>query len=299
MVFVGLHIHKTAGTSLLRYLETHAGERLYGSYSLRNLRRLEMPLWAYDNKGEKDIFWGHSIYESFFYGMTKPARLFTFLREPQQRIVSWYKMLHRRKKLKKNCTTLEEFAAKHSNSMSKMLVNRFPTLAGDKDQRLSQRALMVLEQMTFVGLQANFSEHLKLLLELMNVPVQKDLLLARHNTDKPKRGLDIGDVAFVDKFNEEDHLLYEEAARRYFDSPVSPDRNVTWSSGFGLNQTERENLLTVQRQAAQRKFISSLQYSIGDMALESHLEQMVSSYGSALELFHKKILRGSQDGDFE
>ena len=75
MPFIGLHIHKTAGTSLLRYLEQQAPMRLYGAYALRNFRLLEIPLWASTNLTTRDIFWGHAIYESFFYDLAQPVQL--------------------------------------------------------------------------------------------------------------------------------------------------------------------------------------------------------------------------------
>ncbi|MEB3334046.1 MAG: sulfotransferase family 2 domain-containing protein [Cyanobacteriota bacterium] len=289
MPFVGLHIHKTAGTSLLRYLEEAAPLRLYGAYSLRNFRLLEQPLWASQNLTSRDIFWGHSIYESFFYDLSVPTRLFTFLRDPQERILSWFNMLKRRKKLKKAGLSLEEFALAHDNSMCAMLVSRFPSLIGDPTARLSEQAMNVLNQMSFVGFQSHFDQHLPILLELMNISVRSDLLKKRHNIARSPMQISKADQDSLAGLNEEDHLLYAKASERYIQNPLNPERKVDFHNMVGISEAERSLIKKKQTKSAQRKYISSLRFSLGDAGVEEHVKIVTGAYANCSRVLDKLI----------
>lgn len=302
--FIGLHIHKTAGTSFLRYLEKMAPDRLYGAYALRNLRRLEIPLWATNNLTSKDIFWGHAIYESFFYNISTNVRLFTFLREPNQRLISWFRMLERRKKLKDPEKRLEKFATSHSNSMTKMLVSRFPSLAGPKTDRLSDQALNVLEHMGFIGFQAAFSQHLPVLLEWMKVPIGEDLIGARHNIAKTDQQCSESEAEILDLMNDEDQRFYELAYQRYYNNPLNPERSVNLGLINNASSDTKHTIKLSQTRSAQRKYVSSLRFSIGEMGVEDHLRQMQTGYAQSLSLWERMLKRSSMkdqldEGDYE
>ena len=284
MPFIGLHIHKTAGTSFLRYLEKMAPDRLYGAYSLRNLRRLEIPLWATPNLTSKDIFWGHMIYESFFYDIPTDLRLFTVIREPNQRLISWFRMLERRKKLKESSMSLEEFATIHANSMTKMLISRFPSLAGSKADRLSDRAMNVIEHMGFVGFQSVFSEHLPMLLEWMKVPISKDLLQARHNIANIDNKCTESESQILDLMNDEDQRFYQLAYQRYYNHPLNEERSVNYATM--TNTFEAKHSIKLQQtKSAQHKYIKSLRFSIGEAGVEDHLRSMEVGYSHCLSLW--------------
>jgi hypothetical protein len=287
MSFVGLHIHKTAGTSFLRYIEEVSPLRLYGAYSLRNFRMLEQPLWATQNLTSRDIFWGHSIYESFFYDLSVPIRLFTFLRDPQERIISWFNMLKRRNKLKKFGLTLEEFATAHDNSMSKMLVTRFPSLIGDPTARLADQAMNVLNQMGFIGFQSHYDQHLPLLLEWMKVPILPELVQRRHNIAKASKKIAATDQASLAGLNEEDHLLFVNASKEYLHEPLHCDRNIEFRKITRIGQAERSAIKHKQTKSAQRKYINSLRFSLGDAGVDEHIKMMSESYGNCSLLFDK------------
>ena len=291
MPFIGLHIHKTAGTSVLRYLERHAPSRLYGAYALRNFRLLELPLWASANLTSRDIFWGHAIYESFFYDVAEPVRLFTFLRDPTERIISWYSMLKRRKKLKKSAISLEAFATAHSNSMCRMLVMRFPSLVEDESALLSDQAMAVLEKMGFVGFQCHYSDHFTQLLEWMRVPICTQTLGARHNTAKKSSALDWEDQALLQRLNDQDHRLYALAYERYGAQPLHPERQLLMDSLISMANVDRAAIRQKQLKSAQKKFVSSLRFSLGDVGMESYVCRLNASFGACERVLDKALKR--------
>ncbi|MGB7565032.1 MAG: hypothetical protein WBM08_09790 [Prochlorococcaceae cyanobacterium] len=295
MPFVGLHIHKTAGTSLLRYFEQQVPFRLYGAYSLRNFRLLELPLWASTNLTSRDIFWGHAIYESFFYDVAKPLNLFTFLRDPSERIHSWYSMLKRRKKLKKSAASLEMFATSHANSICLMLVTRFPSLVGDPTASLSDQALSVLEHMGFVGFQCHYSSHLPQMLEWMQVPISSDTVNARHNTAKRALKIDPAEQRLLDQLNEEDNRLYTLAFQRYADQPLNPERQVNLGSLLSNSAIDRQKIRTRQTKNAQRKFINSLRHSLGDVGVEAYLRSLNKTFGQCEYLLDKALAHSNSE----
>ena len=293
MPFVGLHIHKTAGTSLLRYFEQQVPLRLYGAYSLRNYRLLELPLWVSTNLTSRDIFWGHAIYESFFYDIIEPLSLFTFLRDPSERIYSWYSMLKRRKKLKKSATSLEIFAISHANSICLMLVTRFPSLVGDPSASLSDQALSVLDQMGFVGFQSHYTNHLPMMLKWMDVPISSDSLSARHNTAKRTLAIEPKEQRLLDQVNEEDNRLYVLAYERYADQPLNPERKVDLKSLLSSSPDERQKIRNKQTKNAQKKFISSLRHSLGDVGVEAYIRSLNSTFGQCEHLLSKALAYSS------
>ena len=298
MPFVGLHIHKTAGTSLLRYLEQEVPFRLYGAYALRNSRLLEMPLWASTNLTSRDIFWGHSIYESFFYDVAEPLNLFTFLRDPSERIYSWYSMLRRRKKLEKTVTRLNDFAALHANSMCLMLVTRFQSLAGDPLASLTDQALSVLDQMGFIGFQSHYSSHLPLMLDWMRVPINPKTLSVRHNTAKGALAIDPADKEMLDKVNEEDNHLYKLAYERFANQPLNPGRKVDFNSLLSSCAADRQKIRDRQTKNAQKKFIRELRHSLGDVGVEAYVRSLNKTFGQCEDLL-KKILAHSNSESAE
>lgn len=290
-MFVGLHIHKTAGTSLLRYLETTAPKRLYGAYSLRNYRQSELPLWASAVPLTKDIFWGHSIYESFFYHTISPISLFTFLRDPSERIISWYSMLRRRKKLKKSGLSLQSFAEAHSNSICKMLISRFPSLSGSSETSLSERAFSVLTHMSFVGFQCQYTDDLRLLLEWMKIPVNEKKIGNRHNIARKAHAIDNADQMMLNRFNREDNLLYERAFDCFSSSALRSDKKLSLHSLASASGLDTDRISSEQRNSAQKKFILSLRGSIGEVGVESYITQVRSSFevceGLAIAAFNR------------
>ena len=291
-MFVGLHIHKTAGTSLLRYLESSSPKRLYGAYALRNYRQCELPLWASPAPLTKDIFWGHTIYESFFYHAISPIYLFTFLRDPSERIISWYSMLRRRKKLKKLGMSLESFAEAHSNSICKMLVNRFPSLCGATEASLSEQAFTVLTHMTFVGFQCQYTDDLRLVLEWMKVPINEKKISTRHNIAKKAHSIDNADQMMLNGLNREDNLLYERAFEYFSSSTLRADNKLLLHSLASASGLDPDRIFSEQRNAAQKKFILSLRGSIGEVGVESYITQIRSGFelceGLATAAFSRK-----------
>jgi len=288
MPFIGLHIHKTAGTSLLRYLEKHATSRLYGAYSLRNYRLIELPLWASANLTSRDIFWGHAIYESFFYDIVDPIKLFTFLREPSERIVSWYNMLKRRNKLKKSAVDLYTFASAHNNSICRMLIARFPSLVEDDTAPQAYQAMQILEKMGFVGFQCHFTDHIIQLLDWMGVPIFRDSLIERHNTGRQESKTMLKSLEVLRQLNDQDYHLYNMAYKRYGSQPINHERHILMSSIKSIN---KESIRHRQVKSAQKKFLSSLRFSIGDAGVESYVKLLNSRFESCENSLNNVLTR--------
>ena len=94
LIYLGLHIHKTAGTTLLEHFCKHIDTGKYKD--TRSFFNYQNGIHSYDEisscaKRKTWLIWGHAVDESMLYGLKKKVFLFAFLRNPVDRIISWYK----------------------------------------------------------------------------------------------------------------------------------------------------------------------------------------------------------------
>lgn len=164
---VGLHIQKTAGSSLIAAIEQC---RPYPYFiQLTNLKRLFMEGKAFpeeiNDSSLVGVIFGHHVNERIFASF--PDReyfLFTFIRDPRKLLVSHYAFHCRLRKAQGNAPiSFEEFyVLRPKNFICAELVNRFPTLAGT-DGDMLVRAKNVLQCFDFIASTEDLQEKLPLL----------------------------------------------------------------------------------------------------------------------------------------
>jgi hypothetical protein len=204
-IFIGLHVHKAAGTTLQIHFEQHLRSHLVVTSPIVNYQfgRVffdELPKAALP---KKQVIWGHDVQESMLYDLGRDYFLFTFLREPVERVISWYKYEHRKRGLKQS---FENFVGRHANFMCKMIISAFPSLDTSGSDDTADKALSILEKFNFIGTQENFAEHSRILLDYIGVPPISEAFRANEN---PKGGSSKYDNNLVKEFNQDDIKLYE------------------------------------------------------------------------------------------
>ncbi len=103
---VFLHIQKTAGTSMQNHLRDCFGERLFSEHSDSLFQYAPGELSVYD------AFAGHFNFDSLRFIPRQTLSIFTFLREPQKRLLSLYYFLRAHEPTAKNFNKEMEFANK-------------------------------------------------------------------------------------------------------------------------------------------------------------------------------------------
>ena len=174
-----------------------------------------------------------------------------------------------------------------------MLVTRFPSLVGDPSASLSDQALSVLDQMGFVGFQSHYTNHLPMMLKWMDVPISSDSLSARHNTAKRTLAIEPKEQRLLDQVNEEDNRLYVLAYERYADQPLNPERKVDLKSLLSSSPDERQKIRNKQTKNAQKKFITTLRHSLGDVGFEAYIRSLNSTFGQCEHLLSKALAYSS------
>jgi len=204
-IFVGLHLHKAAGTTLQIHFEQNLRSHLtvtspivnyqYGRVFFDELPKSAVP--------KKKVIWGHDVKESMLYGIQRDYFLFTFLREPVGRIISWYKYEQRKRNLTQ---TFKTFVELRSNFMCKMIIEAFPSLDTSNSEGFADKASSILDKFNFIGTQENFSEHSKILLGYMGIPPIEEGFRANVN---PESSASDDEINFAKEFNQEDIKLFE------------------------------------------------------------------------------------------
>ena len=233
LIYFGLHIQKTAGTTLTMHLRQHVNIEKYktagANYYYQNgvCPIDELPLSI---KKKLLIIWGHDAHESMLYKLDKKVFLFTFLRHPVDRAISWYKF--RRDRLNRK-ESFKEFVKSRSNHMCKMLIRKFPSLVSSKEESLSLKAISVLNHFNFIGCQENFTNHSKLLLQKMRLPLIEEVI--KYNVSKSN---DTFDQDLVAEKNQEDLNLYKNFfADNSAENPYSNELVADTCSLFGERST--------------------------------------------------------------
>jgi Sulfotransferase family len=227
-LYIGLHIHKCAGTSLQIHLaqsDTN-GTWFWHTNPIVNYRQSKPEVEERNLVARQDVrvIWGHQVQDYFLqFFVERPIFLFTFLRDPVKRMVSWYKYDARRYlEINGNLDgfdSFNEYAAKRKNQICHFILKRFPNLVNNDFSELHDRTISVLEQFAFIGLQEDFQAGANRLMKFMKVPILPEDL--RRNVDAGEIYLDYSPDQIAD-LNSSDIKLYKYVKSRYQASPI-PD----------------------------------------------------------------------------
>lgn len=199
---VFIHIRKTAGTSIQRHLHDHFSEAEYYRENEDRLHR-----YSPSQLSGYNLYAGHFSYDSIRYIPRRNIGIFTFVREPQSRLLSQYyfyrayepsNRLYAEKEDFANRLSAEEFfensdirASSHFwNNMCWAVMGQRKwrewqsTLAAEKDP--GARAELVetgfrptiakrLGEFFFIGMQEDFDRSVKLLFQLLKLPPPREI----------------------------------------------------------------------------------------------------------------------------
>jgi hypothetical protein len=207
-------------------------------------------------------------------------------------------MLLRRKKLKTAEINLETFAKAHSNSICRMLIDRFPSLITTPSASLAEQAMGVLDTMGFVGFQEHYTEQLPLLLDWMKVSVCLQTIHERHNTAKKSLKISKKMGSLLEELNDQDQLLYDLAYDRYGKNPLHPERQWLGGSLPSLSNINRDYIRARQIKTAQKKFLNSLRFSLGDAGVESYIRTISQNLSDCKNLLSEDAYSRSRDLDY-
>ncbi len=228
ILYVGLHVHKCAGTSLqVHFKKTYGSTKLFWhtnpilNYQEANL---EIEDRSFPSRSKVKLIWGHEVHDYFLNLFAhRPIFLFTFLRHPTTRMLSWYKYDAREHMRNKgnldNLPSFFNYVQSRQNHMCHFIVSRFPKLADHGRDSLHSKAISILDKFAFVGIQEDFERGANLLMKVMeSPPIPK----------RTKQNIDDGNITVdydqkqLESLNESDLLLYEYVVKRYQKDP-QPD----------------------------------------------------------------------------
>lgn len=223
--FLGLHIPKTAGSTLISLLRDKLGDQHFHSYSslienaMNGIPLIEEKL---DTTKLKATF-GHMVNEkTCLYFPNREIYFLTLLREPIKRTISHYYHTNKSKEDKDKVDLTTFLKSKNPNLMCDMITRRFKIFLDDSDTDLPlhQQALKILKAFKFVCLTEEFDSMINLLLQDMGISPAIDELERKNVTKKVDKTLrqDILDWEAIKNHNQEDIALYNyflDARRRH------------------------------------------------------------------------------------
>lgn len=214
-VFIGLHIPKTAGMTLINLLINKLGNQSFLPYSshLENADN-EIPFIEeiLDTTKLKVVF-GHIIdQESCLSFCNRQIYLFTILRDPIKRVASHYYHYKRGCEYYNfNIPSLEDFlkVRARNNLMCSMITTKFSLFLDDEDLNLPlhQRAIKILKSFNFICLTEEFDLMINLLFQDIGIEF-KTTDITRANIGSKNKQKDFLDLELIRKYNHEDISLY-------------------------------------------------------------------------------------------
>jgi hypothetical protein len=240
-LYLGLHIQKCAGTSLQVHLEECPRSNTWFWHTSPdiNYRNSAAEVEA-RNLASRDavrVIWGHEVFAHFMgFFPERPVYLFTFLRHPARRLISWYK--YEARGYERAHGTLdgfeffEQYLKKRQDHMCRFILNRFPQLDTSDSDELHQRAISILDKFAFVGLQENFQVGADRLMEFLGLPLFPENM--KRNVDDGKMSLEY-DLETIVANNTHDFALYEYALARYLDAPLPDKDRLVNPRDYGIN----------------------------------------------------------------
>lgn len=238
-IYIGTHIPKTAGTSLIKRVENGMDSRYYHiSTSLaQNAKRDIGFLEEKRNLEEYKFIFGHHIDEKTLINFkNKEIFLFTFLREPVSRLISHFFYSRNLKKQQgREIQSFNEFyEATPKNSMCSWLIKRFPSAVSSEAITPYEKAKSILETFNFVASAEDFNEKSLTLIDklgiLSNNTVQKNNFSKYDKLEKKN---------IIEKFEEK--ILQEHSSDIQLYKEYS--KNANKLNPFGFSQSARDSFI--------------------------------------------------------
>lgn len=214
----GLHVPKSAGTSLLSMIEGGVqSHQVYQCTSFhKNFVQGRPEFLEIRRHDVLKAVWGHFVHEEMIPFFENPY-VFTYLREPEERLKSQYRFLARHwRNLGHEVPSPDAWLLKkRKNDMSHFIVSRFPKVAGTGT--LVERAKNVLNAFDFVGFSENFAKTAPQIVKIIGVSSQE----IRTNTTETSE-----DTLHVpEKFYEVDKCLYDWAYEKFSSDTPNPNND--------------------------------------------------------------------------
>jgi hypothetical protein len=238
---VGLHVQKCAGTTLQIHIAEcpRAGSWFWHTSADVNYRNSALEVDARNTPSRQtvQIIWGHEVFDYFLrFFSDRPIYLFTFLRHPAKRLISWYK--YEARGYEKSRGTLEgfptfsKFLADKRNHMCRFIIDRFPNLDNSGSDVPHKRAISILDKFAFIGLQEDFQAGANHLLKFMGLPPLAEN--SRQNVDDGNLDLEYNMEEIMTK-NKHDMALYDYVLERYLQSSVPDPSRILNPLDYGLS----------------------------------------------------------------
>jgi hypothetical protein len=270
--FLGLHVPKCAGTTLLRRASSCLpGHAIHQSTSHRtNFLQGNLSFLALARYDQLRFVFGHTIHEEMIKQLPTPPILFTGLRDPEARLRSYLGWQRHLNNAGHKTRSVEEMLSNTRNPMCRFIVQRFPTLAGTSGTP-AERAMNALQAFTY----CYFPDTLEAFAEVMFGQLGIDPEKANHRiAEQPPPDVEIGDDIL-----KHDRILYERARAHFLRMPLSPkclsptDRVIRFHSKPQQQSVLRDFLHKEQKLEYQRWNVLAdvrqhLEAQIGELQME-------------------------------
>lgn len=213
-----LHLPKTAGSTLHSFLQRHYPKE--STFTIRVINNTELNTnnfleLSYEEKQKIKLLKGHMNF-GLHSNMPNPSKYITFIRKPEDRIISFYYYVlnsknHRLKaSLSKKNITLKEFVTELNDKDLNNGQIRYISGIDDTEEKMLEKALDNIENhFSFVGLQEKFDESLLLLSNIYHwgIPFYKSLNKTKNRVQLNE--VDIETKNLIHELNKGDNMLYE------------------------------------------------------------------------------------------
>lgn len=214
-IFIGPHIPKCAGINFTEAVRNQIGSKHCICDSFLKRFHLEDDRFPEERESLAHIkvIFGHAV-DQFTVRhaiQTKKTILFTFIRHPIDRIISFYAFTRRhREERRLPAVDFDSFYKELThNSMCKWLTDRFSYFAGKQCLPLSEQAAMVLKSFQYVCSTETLDKYGQQIYNAIGMKYQKNI---RHNCSPPNEVNKLKneiDIAKLITDNKEDLLLYK------------------------------------------------------------------------------------------
>jgi hypothetical protein len=226
--FVGLHVPKCAGTTLLNRVQSSLpSDQIFQNTSIiLNFQQKREDFLHIRAKHRLRFIWGHAIHEEMLKFFGPQTILITGLREPIERFRSeLHYTVRLARQQRRPCPDIEGYIKRVRNPMCHFLIARFPTIAGETGTP-ADRAINVIDAFHYVYFSETFEETAGAIFKAMGISPKP----VNSNIASEARG-DSFDINM--DFHKHDIAVYAHACARF--RGVSPEHAFSATSTIFAN----------------------------------------------------------------